>query len=209
MKSSAPNAGGNEAEGSRSEFWIKSSHVRILMVAAVIAIAIVAVLQRDRLTDVEHIVETVGYPGVFLLALSGSAAIVVPLPGTAAIFLGGVFLVPVFVGLVAGVAEAIGEITGYVIGYSGQGIVKKNRFYRRVELWLRRRGAVAILIFSVIPNPVFDLLGIAAGVLRYPLLKFLFYTWIGKTVKNTGLAYAGFFGTGWVKDLFNISVSAD
>ncbi len=192
---------------SRGQAFIRRN-LRLIILALVIAVVLTVVFQRDRFTDVESFVDTVGYPGIFLLSLAGSGAIVLPLPSTAAIIIGGIFLTPVYVGLIAGVAEAMGEVTGYALGYSGQGIVEKNRFYKWVERWLQLRGWLAIMLFSAIPNPLFDLLGVAAGVLRYPLKRFLVYTWIGKTVKNVGLAYLGFFGVEWALDLFNISVSS-
>ena len=189
----------------RGEFWVQQKHLRILALAVVVGIIVVAVLYRDRLTDPERIAETLGYTGIFIISLTGSGAIVLPLPSTAAIFAGGVFLTPIYVGLVAGVAEAMGEVTGYALGYGGQGLVENSRFYRRIERWLKRRGGLAIMLFSIIPNPLFDLLGVAAGALRYPLLRFLFYAWIGKTIKDIGLAYAGFLGASWVVSLTSSS----
>ena len=191
----------------RLPFSLSGRQWRLLIVGVIIAIAVTAILERERLTDAEHIVDTLGYPGIFILALTGSGALVIPIPSAAAIFIGGIFLTPVYVGLIAGAAEGIGEITGYALGYSGQSIVENNRFYRRVEVWLRKRGWLAIIVFAAIPNPVFDVIGLAAGVLRYPLRRFLFYVWIGKTIKNVGLAYAGFLGATWLGDLFNISVT--
>ena len=42
--------------------------------------------------------------------------------------------------LVAGAAEGGGEVTGYYLGYSGQVILSRRRFYQRLEGWMRRRG---------------------------------------------------------------------
>ena len=126
---------------------------------------------------------------------------VIPLPSTAAIFFGGELLTPVYVGLIAGVGEAIGEITGYALGYSGHEVIERNRFYKRLEGWVRKRGWIVVFLFSIIPNPLFDVLGIAAGALRYPLRQFLLIAWAGKTIKNLGIAYAGSLGANWVIDL--------
>lgn len=190
------------AEESRAELFVRQHYIRWFIVGLVLAIIITAFIERSRLTDLEHIVHTLGYPAVFILALAGAGAMVLPLPSTAAIFLGGAALTPVYVGLIAGVAEAMGEITGYAVGYSGQGIAKKSKVYGRLEHIARKNGGLAVLIFSVVPNPIFDVVGITAGVMRYPLWRFLMYAWIGKTIKNIGIAYAGALGAEWVLHLF-------
>jgi len=47
------------------------------------------------------------------------------------------------------------------------------------------------LVLSTVPNPFFDLAGIAAGALKMPLKKFMFWCWIGQTIKMLTFAYAG------------------
>jgi uncharacterized membrane protein YdjX (TVP38/TMEM64 family) len=56
---------------------------------------------------------------------------------------------------------------------------------------MEQRGDITIFVLSVIPNPFFDLAGIAAGTLRYPLWRFLLACWLGKTIKTTVVAWAG------------------
>ena len=55
----------------------------------------------------------------------------------------------------------------------------------------RRLSYLAILVLAFVPNPFFDLAGIAAGTLKIPILSFLFFTWIGKVLKMLLFAYAG------------------
>ena len=97
------------------------------------------------------------------------------------------------VGLVGGTGAAIGEITGYMAGYSGRGIAQRSKMYERVEGWMRRWGALTILIMSVVPF-IFDLAGIAAGVLRFSFWKFLLLCWLGRTILYIGVALAGAWG---------------
>jgi membrane protein YqaA with SNARE-associated domain len=182
-----------------------ATHLRWLIIGLVVAIIILGFLFRTRLTGIEQSVDTLGYPAIFVTSLVGAAGMVVPLPGTAAVFIGGALLTPLLVGLVAGVAEAIGELTGYGLGYSGAPVVQRAKTYQRFESWVRKQGWLVILLFAMIPNPVFDFFGIAAGVLRYPLKRFLVLAFVGKTVKNTGIAYAGYLGSDWVRDLLGIS----
>ena len=199
-KSQAPTEAQKPQE-SQNQLPISGKQVRLLILFLVVVIIAMALVYRDRFTDIEDTVKTLGYPAIFVTALIGSGGLVIPFPSTAAVFFGGDYLNPIFVGLIAGVAEALGEITGYALGYSGSDMAQKSRFYRPIERWLRARGWPAILILSMIPNPIFDLLGIAAGTLRYPLRNFLLLAWAGKTVKNVSIAYAGAVGASWVKDL--------
>jgi uncharacterized membrane protein YdjX (TVP38/TMEM64 family) len=60
--------------------------------------------------------------------------------------------------------------------------------------WVKRWGAVAIFIFTVVPFFPFDLVGIAAGALRYPFWKFLLVCWLGRTLLYIGVALSGAWG---------------
>jgi uncharacterized membrane protein YdjX (TVP38/TMEM64 family) len=105
-----------------------------------------------------------------------------------------VLLTPLIVGLVAGVAEAAGEITGYLAGFSGRGKLSTNRLYKRIQPWMQRRGWITVMVLATIPNPTFDVVGVAAGAAGMPLVRFLGAAWVGKTVKSTYVAYLCAFG---------------
>ena len=101
---------------------------------------------------------------------------------------------PIIVGLAGGVGAAIGETTSYMAGYGGRGVVERVRLYNRLVGWLRRWGALAIFILALVPF-FFDLAGIAAGVLRFPLWKFILVCWLGRTILYVGIVLAA--GWGW------------
>jgi membrane protein YqaA with SNARE-associated domain len=159
------------------------------LVAVVLAIAITAaiVLFRHELARFSRY----GYPGVFIVSLLGNATVILPAPSLAVVFGMGGVLNPLFVGLVAGVGEALGELTGYLAGYGGRAVIEDWQMYHRLEKWMQRNGSATIFVLSAIPNPIFDLAGIAAGVLRFPLQRFLLSCWVGKTLKTTAFAFAG------------------
>jgi membrane protein DedA with SNARE-associated domain len=104
--------------------------------------------------------------------------------------MGGVFN-PWIVALVAGTGAAIGELIGYLAGYSSQPVVERVSIYQRMVSWVEKYGSVAILVFSALPNPFFDLTGIAAGALKMPVKKFFIWTWLGETLKMLIFAFAG------------------
>ena len=45
-----------------------------------------------------------------------------------------------------------------------------------------------IFVLAVIPNPVFDLAGLAAGMLRMPVLRYFTAAATGKIIKNVAVA---------------------
>ena len=150
-----------------------------------------------------------GYLGIFFIAMAGSATIVLPTPSTVAIFGGGIVLDPVLgipaplmVGLVAGLGDAIGEFSGYGLGYAGSEALRHRGIYRRFEGWMRRRGMLTIFALSTFPNPFFDLVGAAAGSTRMPARRFFVACLGGKIVKDVFLAYGGSFSASIVGDFF-------
>lgn len=164
--------------------------VQILTIIVVVAALGAAVYFRDRLKELERY----GYAAVFLVGLVSNATLILPVPGLAvSSVMGGVFN-PWIVGLVGGVGQALGELTGYLAGYSGQALVDGNPTYARLTRWMQRYGVWTIFVLAVIPNPVFDLGGMAAGTLRFPLWKFLASCTAGKVLKNIAFALAGYYG---------------
>ncbi len=160
---------------------------RILALVLVVAISAYIFSIRDRAAELA----VYGYPGIFLLAFLAYATVLLPAPGVLFIFsMGGVFS-PVGVALAAGAGAALGEVSGYMAGFSGQAVIERTQIYERLETWMRKNGALTVLVLSATPNPFFDLAGVAAGALKMPLGKFLFWCWIGETIKMLAFAIAG------------------
>lgn len=84
-----------------------------------------------------------GYVGIFFIALSGSATIVLPTPASVAIFGSGAVLdpvlgipAPILVGLVAGHGDTLGELSGYGLGYAGTDLIRKQKAYDTLARWM-------------------------------------------------------------------------
>jgi membrane protein YqaA with SNARE-associated domain len=169
-----------------SSFWT-SRPFRILIVVIVLAISILISYFRNSLAQLAAI----GYPGIFLVSLLSSATIILPAPSLLLVIAMGSAFPPLLVGLAAGAGEALGELTGYAAGFGGRALIENEEVYGRLVAWMQHRGGITIFVLSVIPNPVFDLAGIAAGSLRYPVWRFLLFCWIGKTIKTTLFALGG------------------
>ena len=144
--------------------------------------------------------KALGYPGVFFLSLLASGGMVFPIPSLAATCgAAGLDLNLIIVGVLAGLGETLGELVGYSIGFGGQSVVQRRRIYKRARTWMIRWGIGVLLILSIIPNPIFDFVGIAAGALRYPMKRFLVTVWVGKTLKGLIIAHVCFWIVEWIR----------
>ena len=183
--------------------WRKpETMVRLGILIVVVSAIVAALLLRNNFGASE-----VGYGAVALSALVASAGLVIPVPALATACATATFLDPFWVGIIAGTAESAGELSGYYLGYTGRQVLAKNRFYQRLELWMRpegmrRQGWLLLFVVSIVPNPIFDIVGIAAGALRYPIWEFLAVVWVGKVLKFLIFAYACVAGADWITGVF-------
>lgn len=149
-------------------------------------------LARSRL-DLDSLL-VYGYSGVFMINLICAATIIFPIPGEAINIAAGATLNPLWIGIIASMAAAIGELTSYYAGRLGRNVVP-NRYadkYQKAESWLKRYGNFAVFLFALLPVLIFDFLGIATGTFRFPLWKFILFCWLGRLVRCLLEAYLGY-----------------
>jgi uncharacterized membrane protein YdjX (TVP38/TMEM64 family) len=60
-----------------------------------------------------------------------------------------------------------------------------------------------MFVMSVIPNPLFDVAGAVAGVVRMPLGRFFLAVLAGKIIKDMYMAAVGDFGIGILGELLS------
>jgi len=136
--------------------------------------------------------EQFGYLGIFIISFIGSVSVVFPVPYTVVIYLLGAVLDPLLVAVSGGLGSALGEFSGYLLGFYGRNVVSKER-QRKMDYMVRlfdRYGPVAIFIFALTPLPD-DLLFIPLGVMRYPFLRAFIPALLGKTLMTFILAFSG------------------
>jgi membrane protein DedA with SNARE-associated domain len=172
--------------------------LRVLAVLTVIGITVYIYSIRDRVEEFA----AYGYPGIFLVTLLANATIFLPAPGVAVVFAMGSIFNPILVALAAGTGGAIGELTGYMAGFSGQAIVERTDVYEKIHPWIEKYGGWAILVLSAIPNPFFDIAGAAAGMAKMKFSRFLFFCWIGQIIKMALFAYAGAYSIDWIASFY-------
>jgi membrane protein DedA with SNARE-associated domain len=156
----------------------------LVIIASTVALHFTYGRHPEKLTELKNYV----YGGAFLISMIGNATIF--FPGAVLLILSNLGILlhastgitgPIIVGLVGGVGAAIGETTGFIAGYSGREVVAGRKMYVQVEGWVRKWGSLAIFLFSLVPF-VFDLVGIVAGILRFPFWKFVLFCGLGRTI---------------------------
>jgi uncharacterized membrane protein YdjX (TVP38/TMEM64 family) len=175
----------------------RSCLLRGLSLLLVAAITIAIVINEDRMDDIAAL----GYIGAFLAMLLSNATLILPAPGLVFVFALGGTLNPLGVGLFAAAGATLGEITGYMTGYSGLAVIDGNRLAERVRRWMSRNGSLTIFTLSIIPNPLFDFAGILAGLSHMSLWRFFGTAFFGKLIQSTSIALAGSLSLDWVQKL--------
>ena len=144
-----------------------------------------------------------GYLGVFLISLVGALSIIFPIPYTLIIYLLGSVLDPLFVAVSGGLGSALGEFSGYVLGYYGRAVLGEER-RRKMDYMMKvfhHYGFVAIFFFALTPLPD-DLLFIPLGIMRYRFVKAFIPALLGKMLMCFILAYSGRFSVEVIEVVF-------
>jgi len=148
---------------------------------------------------------SLSYFGIFLLALVGALSIFVPIPYTVVIFWLGADprWDPFLLMIAGGFGAAIGELSGYILGYYGRKIVSQERL-RKMSYLVKAFGRylpIAVFFFAFTPLPD-DLLFIPLGILRYKLFKVFIPSLLGKLLMVFTLAHLGKIGAYFILLIF-------
>jgi len=164
-----------------------SLFLRILLLILVILITILLFLYQEEIKGLSQY----GYAGVFLISVLSNATVIFPLPGVLFTSAMGALFSPIGVAIAAGAGATLGELTGYAAGFFGNAVIEDRKWYDRFSNWMERYGNFALFILALIPNPLFDLAGIAAGIMGMRISKFLFWCFLGKFFKMLIFAFTG------------------
>jgi len=134
-----------------------------------------------------------GYVGAFFISMAGSATILVPVPSWAVVVGLAKTLDPLTLGIVAGLGSAIGELTAYLFGNGiGRILEEKSKDFEKHKEWMRKNDVLAIFVLSFLPNPVFDIAGLAAGAAKVHWLRFVGVCAVGRVLRFVLFGYAGY-----------------
>jgi len=174
-------------------------YVGILGVVLTIAMAVAVVY----LTWVGQELQHWGYLGAFIISILGGATILIPVPMLAVVFaLGGVMQHTWLVGIAAGLGESLGALTIYMTGHGGGTVLMNSKHgriqaaYERLMTLMERRGSWTLFMLSSVINPFFYPAALAAGATRFGVKRYYIICFMGKTIKDMTVVYAGFWGLG-------------
>ncbi len=171
----------------KPKFTRSQLFLRIALLVLLLAGTILLIVNRDKIQQFE----AYGYPGIFLVSLLSNATILVPLPGVMITSAMAVIFNPFWVAIASGAGAALGELSGYLLGFSGQPMLEKSENVKKLTAWMKRNQSWTIFLLALVPNPLFDMAGFIAGASRMPVWKFLIFCLLGKIVKMLAFAYLG------------------
>jgi membrane protein DedA with SNARE-associated domain len=150
-----------------------------------------------------HVIETVGYPGLFAMIVLESTLVPIPselvMPFAGHLAAQGKFSLAVILAINS-IAAMTGSGISYWIGAAGGRplVVKYGKFaglrakdLERTETFFNRHGSATILIGRFLPV-VRHVISVPAGVAKMPLVPFFTQTFIGATIWGTVLIFIGY-----------------
>lgn len=172
--------------------------MRLTGLLAVAGLTIATYVLRDRIQALQQ----VGYASAFLVGAFASSSVLLPMPGFMYTYALGSLLNPILLGCSAGAGATLGELTGYLAGFSGSALIENQPAYARMfNLMRTRKSTAALIVFllAFVPNPFFDIAGITAGIIKMPLARFGAATLAGNVAKSILVAYAGAMSFAWLQ----------
>ena len=103
-----------------------SSRISIYRIVALVAVIVISLAIFFLPEEQAKALEGYGYSGIFLLSIISNATVLLPAPGLLVVFSMGALFPPTAVALAAGTGAAIGELSGYLAGYSGQPVISNS-----------------------------------------------------------------------------------
>ena len=159
----------------------------LLPLGLAVGLTMMATMYREELQAVAGY----GYAGIFFACVAANSSVFLPAPSSAIVMAFGHVYAPFWVAVAGGLGAATGELVGYLAGFSGHRLIDTSERGQQLQAWMASHGPLTIFIFAFLPLPLFDLVGVMAGVLRVSLVRFLVPTVAGKVLKMLIYAYVG------------------
>ncbi|BCX04774.1 MAG: hypothetical protein KatS3mg053_2712 [Candidatus Roseilinea sp.] len=162
----------------------------VVMLILAIVISVAVILLSARFRDALLAFGQLGLIGLFVLSVVGNATVLIPAP----VFVVACAAAPIYgvlaTGIVSGIGSAVGEMTGYMAGYGGTAVLPQGKIYQRMHNLMERFGPLVIFVLALLPNPMFDVGGLIAGILKMHPFAFFLAAAAGKAIRLALVALA-------------------
>lgn len=136
-----------------------------------------------------------GLLGLFLINFLSSATFFISGPAFLTVIAGGSIYPPLLVALVAAIGACAGDLVSFAFGYSSRHValrkLEKQKWFGRLEKSFKHYGVLILFAFAFFPNPVFDAVGLLAGIFKYNWMKFFTIILIGRFARFILVALIG------------------
>lgn len=173
---------------------------RLLGIACSVGLALLLAMPYLCFSEQIRKMQTLGYLGLTAACAVSNCSVLMPTSSTVIVVAAAFTLNPVLCIVFGGLGSALGEQTAYLCGRLGTGGIelREDGKFRKVSVWLRQNTFLTVFLFAVIPLPVFDVVGLAAGIAKVSWPKFAAAALLGK-IARFSIVLAGVF---WGLPLF-------
>jgi membrane protein YqaA with SNARE-associated domain len=134
------------------------------------------------------------YLGAFIVTLLANALIAVPIPYIPIVaHIGATAEFPWLVVVVGALGSVLGESVAFIAGRAELGLVSEHPIYRRLHRVAERPLLAGVLLFAfaALPNPIFDVGGLAAGAVGVPYRVFFVAVLAARLIRLALIVWLG------------------
>ncbi len=129
-----------------------------------------------------------GVLGVIIACFLANASVLLPSSSILIVVEYSMLINPLLVALCGAFGAALGEMTGFYVGRYGRKAVP-GKLMEWVKAIMAGHKYLMILLFSALPLPVFDIIGILSGAMKTNTLRFFGVCFTGKLIKMLCYVY--------------------
>jgi membrane protein YqaA with SNARE-associated domain len=134
------------------------------------------------------------YLGAFVVTLLANALIAVPIPYIPIVaHIGATAELPALVILLAALGSVLGESVAFLAGRAELGLVSEQPIYKRLHRLAQRPLLTSALLFAfaAVPNPIFDVGGLAAGAVGVQYRVFFLAVFAARLIRIAAIVWLG------------------
>lgn len=130
-----------------------------------------------------------GVLGLLVGCFLSNATILLPAPSLLLVCQFSQILGPLATATIASIGSSLGELVGFFAGYSGKKLLPEKQPGKIVAV-LKKHPYSIIFVFSLIPWPLFDVVGLISGALQINWKRFYLACLFGKFLKMLAIGLA-------------------